>query len=290
MSDLDVPPSVLRAFVQVARLRSFSRAARVLKSRQSTVSTQIKRLEDQVGQSLFARSTRKVELTPLADRLLPIAEEILELQAIAAARLLDAPLTGAVRLAASEPLFAVYEIDRMLSRFAHTHPGIELDLQVADEAALPALVIDSNTEADLALCTVAISGFEARSLRRERLMWVGARGVETDAALRGSIVAVPPFAPASASALEGKRVLRSSSLDAAIRLVRAGLGAMLLPESELARFDMVVLDRTNLPIQRGLDLYLNVRLQPDPAIAALRNQLMHWMSSRRRSALAQAER
>ncbi|MEZ5730189.1 MAG: substrate-binding domain-containing protein [Burkholderiaceae bacterium] len=159
---------------------------------------------------------------------------------------MDAPLT-VVRLAASEPLFAVYEIDRMLSRFAHTHPGIELDLQVADEAALPALAIDSNTEADLALCTVAISGFEARSLRRERLMWVGARGVETDAALRGSIVAVPPFAPASASALEGKRVLRSSSLDAAIRLVRAGLGAMLLPESELARFDMVVLDRTNLP-------------------------------------------
>src|SRR5690606_29171100 len=121
---------------QVARLRSFSKAARALSSRQSTVSTQIRRLEDQIGQPLFSRTTRSVRLTPLAEHLLPVAEEIVGLQSIASARLADAPLSGELRVLASAPLFAIYELHRLFARFMRTHPDLRLTTRCAPDGEL----------------------------------------------------------------------------------------------------------------------------------------------------------
>jgi DNA-binding transcriptional LysR family regulator len=59
----NLPPDLLRSFVAVAQTRSFSRAAERVHLSQSTVSQQIRRLEDIVGKSLFERDTRTVALT-----------------------------------------------------------------------------------------------------------------------------------------------------------------------------------------------------------------------------------
>src|ERR1700720_899557 len=58
-----LPPDLLRSFVAVAQTKSFSRAAERVHLSQSTVSQQIRRLEDIVGKSLFERDTRTVTLT-----------------------------------------------------------------------------------------------------------------------------------------------------------------------------------------------------------------------------------
>ena len=69
----------LTAFVTVCDDLSFSRAAERLFMSQSAVSHQIARLESDLGVSLFERSTRSVSVTEPGRRLLPVAEQILEL-------------------------------------------------------------------------------------------------------------------------------------------------------------------------------------------------------------------
>ncbi|MEU2230088.1 LysR family transcriptional regulator [Streptomyces vietnamensis] len=70
----------LRAFREVARELSFTRAAHNLHYSQPAVTAQIKGLEEDMGASLFQRrGNRAVELTPAGARLRPLAEQILEL-------------------------------------------------------------------------------------------------------------------------------------------------------------------------------------------------------------------
>ncbi|MEU0032267.1 LysR family transcriptional regulator [Streptomyces sp. NPDC006335] len=69
----------LRAFKEVAAELSFTRAAKNLHYAQSTVTTQIKNLEEAVGTELFDRSRRQLSLTEAGLRLLPHAEHIIEI-------------------------------------------------------------------------------------------------------------------------------------------------------------------------------------------------------------------
>jgi DNA-binding MarR family transcriptional regulator len=64
----------LRYFAAVAEELSFSQAADRLGLSQQALSSQIRRLEDQVGRSLFFRTTRRVELTAAGRALLPKAQ------------------------------------------------------------------------------------------------------------------------------------------------------------------------------------------------------------------------
>jgi DNA-binding transcriptional LysR family regulator len=69
----------LRAFREVAAELSFTQAAKNLHYAQSTVTAQIKNLEESVGTELFDRSRRQLALTEAGVRLLPHAERIIEI-------------------------------------------------------------------------------------------------------------------------------------------------------------------------------------------------------------------
>ncbi|WP_077524460.1 LysR family transcriptional regulator [Metapseudomonas resinovorans] len=71
----------LRTFVAVARLGSFSAAARQVSLTQAAVSAQMKSLEDALGMQLFDRTAKSVSLNANGQRVLPLAEEMLELYA-----------------------------------------------------------------------------------------------------------------------------------------------------------------------------------------------------------------
>lgn len=70
----------LEAFLQVAKTKSFTRAAEALHLVQSTVTIRIQMLEKSVGKPLFKRTRRHIELTPAGRNLLPYAQRILELK------------------------------------------------------------------------------------------------------------------------------------------------------------------------------------------------------------------
>ncbi|MFY1675624.1 MULTISPECIES: LysR family transcriptional regulator [unclassified Streptomyces] len=69
----------LRAFREVARELSFTRAARNLHYAQSSVTAQIKSLEEAVGAQLFDRTRRQLSLTAAGVSLLPHADRIMEI-------------------------------------------------------------------------------------------------------------------------------------------------------------------------------------------------------------------
>ena len=79
MSGPALDPELLKAFLAVADQLSFTRAARSLNRTQSAVSSQIKRLETQLGTELFKRSTTNVALSAAGEGLVGYARRILML-------------------------------------------------------------------------------------------------------------------------------------------------------------------------------------------------------------------
>ncbi|WP_369145772.1 LysR family transcriptional regulator [Streptomyces sp. R44] len=106
----------LRAFREVARELSFTRAAHNLHYSQPAVTAQIKGLEEDMGASLFQRrGNRSVELTPAGARLRPLAERILELVETAQYEIADPAPTVVDRRMAPQ--------GGMTGRFADARPA-----------------------------------------------------------------------------------------------------------------------------------------------------------------------
>ena len=91
-------PRLLRAFVAILDAGSFTRAAERLHMTQSTISQQLARLEDGVGQVLVDRGARPISATPSGERLLGYARRILALQHEARTVLGDPAGTTSIRL------------------------------------------------------------------------------------------------------------------------------------------------------------------------------------------------
>ncbi|AWN42307.1 LysR substrate-binding domain-containing protein [Methylobacterium durans] len=121
--DLDL----LRTLVAIVDNGSFTRAARRMGLTQSTVSLQIKRLEDGLGQRLFDRDGRDVRLTPEGEILLNYARQILRLGSEARSRIMEPDVTGVVRLGTPED-FATTHLAEILARFARSHPQVALEV------------------------------------------------------------------------------------------------------------------------------------------------------------------
>src|SRR4051812_27394446 len=123
----------LIAFARAGSLGSYTAAARSLAISPSAVSKSVQRLEQQLGVSLFTRTTRSLTLTPegrdlheRALRLLRDAEEIG--QAAATAR---AEPSGSLRITASLPI-GLHVIAPALPAFRDLHPKVTIDLRLDD--------------------------------------------------------------------------------------------------------------------------------------------------------------
>jgi DNA-binding transcriptional LysR family regulator len=117
----------LRYFVAIAEERSFTRAAERLWIAQPGLSTQIRRLETELGVKLFERHTRGVDLTAAGELFLERAR--VALAAAEAARSvgedMEAGLVGSVRLGIATEA-GLRRVPSLLAEFAGEHPGIEL--------------------------------------------------------------------------------------------------------------------------------------------------------------------
>jgi DNA-binding transcriptional LysR family regulator len=128
-----VPFPQLQAFLVVARLRSFSDAARELGVSRSAVSQSVRQLEEHLKVVLLARTTRSVSLTEAGKRLVDGAGPALR-QAVAALGAVAAQpgeIVGRLRL--SVPRAAVpFVVDPVLPAFRARHPRIEVEVDVED--------------------------------------------------------------------------------------------------------------------------------------------------------------
>ena len=161
------PLAALQAFLTVARLASFSHAARALAMSQSSISRQITQLENHFRRPLLDRNSRRVALTDAGRRLLPYAERLIELLQQAHRAL--TPDQDTLTLRGHPTVIARWLLPR-LPRFYATHPTLKINLDTAWSRP-----VDFNVEAVDAMIEFGdapIGGHEAIKLWHERLQAV----------------------------------------------------------------------------------------------------------------------
>ncbi len=264
---------LLRTFTVVADLRGFTSAAERLNMTQSTVSFQIKRLEEQVGRKLLERTTRKVTLTPEGEVLLGYAHGILSLHEAARLHLAAAgTMDGAIRLGTSED-FASGGLARALSMFRRINPRVRLEVEVGISRNL-IRALDSG-KLDLVLGKRAAGDRRGELLWREPVVWAYARGDELDANVPLPVAFFPEpcvFRDAAVHALcaRGRSfeiVYVSASFAGLKAAASAGLAAAPLPASILSSDLRVLTGEDHVPALPEGEFVLFSRQDENPAPA-----------------------
>lgn len=119
----------LNAFITIARTLNFTRAADLLDYAQSTVTTQIRMLEDELGIKLFERLGRNITLSDAGQRLLPYASQILKLSQEAKNAVSDpAKPSGALVIGTAESL-CITRLPALLKKYRMRCPDVEIILR-----------------------------------------------------------------------------------------------------------------------------------------------------------------
>jgi len=124
----------LRTLCKVARWGSLTQAADALGYAQSSVTTQIQRLEEQYEVILFERYGRKMKPTQAGEMLLHYARQILDLHTEAKSQLSQQE-AGTITLGTIETL-ATFYLPPFLQIFRSAYPNMTLALQAGNESSI----------------------------------------------------------------------------------------------------------------------------------------------------------
>ncbi len=119
----------LRYLVAVAEHRHFGRAAEACNVSQPTLSSQIRKLEDELGVTLIERTNKRVEMTAVGSRILIHAQRALAeaAQMEDVARAARDPLVGPLKLGVI-PTLAPYLMPLILKPLRQAYPGLTIEL------------------------------------------------------------------------------------------------------------------------------------------------------------------
>jgi DNA-binding transcriptional LysR family regulator len=126
----------LKVFETVARLSSFSRAAEELHLTQPAVSTQVKKLEDHAGLSLFEQLGKKIYLTPAGAELLGYSRVIIQQFQSAEEAMAQFKGVSGGKLNVAVISAGDYFFPRLLVEFARCHEGVTLNFTVHNREEL----------------------------------------------------------------------------------------------------------------------------------------------------------
>lgn len=165
----------MRYVVAVAEERSFTRAAERCLVVQSALSHQIKALEHELGVRLFARTSRRVEITAAGEAFLMQARASLDAaeRAISEAAAASGQIRGTLTVGVIPTVTAI-DIPTALGQFHRTHPAVRIRLRGGGSDEFIAAI--SAGSMDIAVLGLPDStppkGVNARVLARERLVAV----------------------------------------------------------------------------------------------------------------------
>ena len=136
----------LEVFLAVAQERSFSRAAESLHRTQPAVSQAIRRLETELGESLFDRSSKDGTLTAAGRVLLDFSQQMLNLRhhAHSAIRELRDLHRGKLTLGANE--YTVMSLLSLIPIFRARHPHIKIEIKRSLASRIPGEIIGRDVE------------------------------------------------------------------------------------------------------------------------------------------------
>ncbi|WP_127480221.1 LysR family transcriptional regulator [Nocardioides pantholopis] len=239
----------MRYAVAVAQTRNFTRAAAQCFVAQSALSHQIKSLEQELGVALFARTSRRVELTAAGEAFVATARQCLEAaeRAAADAAAAGGEIRGRLRLGVI-PTAVVLDVPAVLQQFKELHPRVRVRLRAGASDQLAAEVAAGTLDAAILGLPEGEPprGVEARVLAHQQLVAVvpAAHELAGRSEVTLADLALAPFADFQAgtpgraqsdqafgaAGLERDVAYEVSSVDLMLRLVARGLAVAFLPE------------------------------------------------------------
>ncbi|MBR9830163.1 MAG: LysR family transcriptional regulator [Oceanospirillales bacterium] len=266
MPQPNLSTELLRTFTAVVDEGGFIRAAARLHKTQSTVSQQIRRLEQELGVELFRSEGRKRALTPTGETMLGYARQMLSLQEDALAAITEQSAEGELRIGVSLSLTESM-LPSILARFKRHNPGIRLNVQT-DYSNSVCQDYD-NEQYDLALILRRDrSQVKGELLGYEPLIWIGPAGYQwsKNRPLPLVLLNVPClFREATLSALDStaiswRTVYSTTSFTSLMAAVRAGLGVTVRTQGALAESTENIGSRLGLP--ELPPVYIELRYHP----------------------------
>jgi len=264
----------LAAFLAVAGDRSFSAAARRLHRTQPAISQAVKRIEDELGERLFDRSSRDGTLTEAGRLLQDYAQRLLSLagEAQTAVRELQQVRRGRVIMGANEA--AVHSLLPHIERFAALHPQVAIEVRRVPSRQIAGAILDRSLDfgvltfqpADRGVQTVLLGSDDIVLLTSPQHTLAGKRRVTIEEVGRQVIIAHNDPSPTRDRVLRAYERRRTSiniqislpSLDGIKRAVEMGIGVALLPRrcalTEIARGHLVAVKVPELGATRQVRL------------------------------------
>src|SRR5262245_10569788 len=275
MLDLDL----LRSFVSVVDAGGFTRAGERVHRTQSTVSQQIRRLEESIGRPLLHRNGKRATPTEEGERLLSYARRLLALAEEARDVVARPTSDGVVRLGIPED-FAARRLAEVLSEFASARPTLRLDVRSDLSVKLGSDL--ERGELDIALYKREPGGNGAVATWPERLHWVTSRTRAVDRHR-----APMPLAVFTQSCLYRNRAIHalesagrawhiaytSPNLAAIQAAVSVGLGVSILPEVAILPDHRVLRAKDGFPVISNTELALVTAADASPATRRLADLL-----------------
>ena len=264
----------LAAFLAVAADRSFSAAARRLHRTQPAISQAVRRIEDELGERLFDRSSRDGTLTEAGRLLQDYAQRLLSLasEAQTAIQELQQVRRGRVIMGANEA--AVHSLLPHIERFAALHPQVAIEVRRVPSRQIAGAVLDRSIDfgvltfqpADRGVQTILLGGDDIVLLTAPTHRLADRRKVTIEEVGKQVVIAHNDPSPTRDRVLRAYERRRTSiniqislpSLDGIKRAVEMGIGVALLPRrcalTEIARGHLVAVKVPELGATRQVRL------------------------------------
>ncbi len=246
----------LRYIVAVARERHFGRAAESCFVSQPTLSVAIKKLEEELGVTLFERASNEISVTPVGREILTQAEKVLEVAGTIKelAKQGKNPLVGPLRLGIIYTI-GPYLLPEFMKHIIAAVPGMPLLLQENFTVRLLEMIKLGELDAAILALPLPESGLMAEPLYDEPFVvavprdhpWAKRKSVATEElkgetmlllgsghCFRDQVLEVCPellrFAPSPAGM---QKTFEGSSLETIRHMVASGVGVTVLPQTSL---------------------------------------------------------
>jgi len=276
---------LLRYFLAVAELGSFSKAAARVSVTQPTLSVGIAKLEEQVGARLFERTTRRVSLTPAGSRFLVHARRIAQEYDAALREVSETPQLKRVRAGVLSTIPA-RDLERVVAHHTKNAGGEALEILDSTERDIANRLSDGRLDAAITILRPGLEDFAQEKLRTEPyVLFVAAThklsGVESvdGGELAGETMIVRRQCeglPEISRYFTNRDVrplfsLRTLNDDRAMSMVEAGLGVTVAPSSfKRAGLSAVKLAGFELSREVGLVFSDRLRERSGPFVNAVR--------------------
>lgn len=163
----------LVAFLEVARLHSFSKAAEQIPMSQSGMSMLIRDLEEQIGARLFDRHPRTVTLTDAGRGLIPVAQRIVhDLRSLGSLIEGSEAATRSRLDIAATPMVSMSLLPDLLREFTISHPQTALSVSDVDVNTVRQRVLDGEADIGLGFFVKPAAGLVRKPLCKFRLLCI----------------------------------------------------------------------------------------------------------------------